>query len=214
MRKHLPTGVSSLFVSVLLVGGAAMSCAADGPKYEPRKVTIGIKGLQDMEVQIALTGVLYGLDAVEAVDAQADKVTLQLKPEKTLALGDVVKAAEALSTGEVKLAVDVAGVSLVGTCELALMGLGGAKDEEVARVLGTAPNVDKVTGSGAKWVVTFKGSKGATVGEVSKALAAGLGARAGGGTPPAVGDVSWTGPKAPKVEGGHACGAGCGPGRR
>ncbi|MBI3268137.1 MAG: hypothetical protein HYZ53_03880 [Planctomycetes bacterium] len=196
---------------------SAMGAWAEEPAYQPIRLSFGVAGLESMERQLGLTGELYKLDAVEEVSAEAARVSVQLKSEATLSLSDVVAAAQAASTGEEKLVVDVDGVSLLGSCVLRLARTGKAKDEDVLRALAAAPNVEKAEGAGERWTVRFQGSKGATVGEVASALRKGLAAGTEGagsaGEAPGVADVSWTAPKAPKKEGGHGCGAGgCGGG--
>lgn len=186
--------------------------------YQPLKLVFGAKGVDGAETQIAVTGELYKIEAVEEAAVAAGKITLQVKPEQTLSFNDVEKAVRAAAEaagGEAKPEVEFGSLVLVGACRLtlALAPTGAPPDAAVEKALRGAPNVAEVKGTGREWTVTFRGPKGAMVSEVAAALGAGLG-RTPNVPAPGLEDVAWTAPKAPPKAGGHGCGGGgCGGGK-
>lgn len=194
MRMGRKAIVGALALAVA-VGLGWATAGAEDPKPAPTKVTIGVKGLDTQELQKGLDAGLKPLEAVEASQAEAEKVTIQLRAEKTLKLSEVAAVVKALSTEAKPLAVDAPAIALTGTVGVTLVGTDGQKDEDVIKALQSAPNVEKVAGAGAKYDVSFKGAQGATVGDLVKALKTALGAKEDGSVP-GVGDVAWTAPKA------------------
>lgn len=183
----------------LLLGGAPVAQAEE--PAASTQTTIGVKGLDTPELQAALEAALNGHEAVEGAKAEAGKVTVRVKPEKTLKASDVAAAVKALSTDAKPLAVELGGVMLGGTVDVTVSGTGDAPEATVAEALkGAGPAVEKVEAAGSgTFRVTFAGAKGASVGELDAALKAKLGVKEGGPVP-AVSDVAWTAPKAAAAE--------------
>ncbi|MEK7865922.1 MAG: hypothetical protein AAB434_04510 [Planctomycetota bacterium] len=189
MHRGFRASLAAALVVAGLVG--LMGSTAQAEKAAPMTVTVGVKGL-DKDSGKALETALKALESVTDAKADDKGVLVQVKSEKTLQLSDVLAAVQAQSTEEKKLEADKAGVALVGTVSVAV---GGATDDAaVIEALKSAPNVEKVEGSAGTFSVTFKGAKGATVGDLETALKTKVGA-AEGATPPSVDDVAWTAPK-------------------
>ncbi|MBI3268309.1 MAG: hypothetical protein HYZ53_04750 [Planctomycetes bacterium] len=183
----------ALFAAALLLGGAVPVAAEDAKG--PTHVTVGVKGLDGKEQQGALEAALKGNEAVEAVRAEAGKVTVQVRAEKTLKLSAVADAVKGASNDKKPLSVETDAVALAGGCSIMLSGTGDAKDDAILKALQSVPNVDKASGTGGTYALTFKGAKGASIGDVVAALKKGLGVKEGGEMP-GVSDVWWTAPKA------------------
>lgn len=188
------TGFRPSLAAALVVAGLvglmwAPAQAEDKPA--PVVVHVGVTGL-DKDSGGAVVSALKQLESVAEAKTDGKRVMVQVKPEKTLQLSDVLAAIEAQSTDAKKLEADADGVALTGTVAVAV---GGATDDAaVIEALKGAPNVEKVDGSAGSFNVTFKGAKGATVGELEAALKAKL-TVAEGAEPPSLDDVAWTAPK-------------------
>ncbi|GEM_PF-5736540 len=189
MHRGFWASLATALVAAGLVG--LMGSLAQAEKAAPMTVTVGVKGL-DKDSGKALETALKELESVTDAKADGKGVLVQVKSEKTLKLSDILDAIEAQSTDEKKLEADEDGVALVGT--VAVTVAGASDDAKVIEALKSAPNVEKVEGSAGTFQVTFKGAKGATVGDLLTALKAKVGA-AEGAEPPSVEDVAWTAPK-------------------
>lgn len=184
--------------AILLLAGALLAPAgAEDARYHPIRLTFGVKGLTLPETRDALVKALKGLEAVETATTEVEKVTVQVRAEKTFRLSDLASAVQGLATGEKPLVLERDALRLTGRAWLKLSGMGEAKDDALMAALKTVPNVVKVEGTGAKYLVELDGSKGATVAEVEAGLKAALGAPEGGPVP-GLADVLWVGPRRPQ----------------
>lgn len=190
MRTGFRPSLAAALVVAGLVGLMWSTVRAED-KPAPMMIHVGVSGL-DKESCEAVVKALKELESVGDAKTDGKRVMVQVKPEKTLQLSDILAAIQAQSTDAKKLEADKAGVALAGTVAVAV---GGATDDAaVIEALKGAPNVEKVDGSAGAFNVTFKGAKGATVGEIEAALKAKLPV-AEGAEPPSVQDVAWTAPK-------------------
>ncbi len=190
MRTGFRAPVAALVAAGLM--GLLVSAARAEDKPAPVVVNFGVSGL-DAASADALAKSLQALESVEKADVSVKGGTVQVKAEKTLQLSDIEAAVAALSTEEKKLELDDDAIALTGTVSVAVGNVGD--DAPVVEALKSAPNVDKVEGQGGMYNVTFKGSKGATIGELDAALKAKV-TPAEGAEAPSVDDVAWTAPKA------------------
>ena len=190
MRTGFRASLATALVVAGLVGLMWSSARAED-KPAPVVVHVGVTGL-DKDSGEAVVKALKELESVGEAKTDGKRVMVQVKSEKTLQLSDVLAAIEAQSTEAKKLEADEDGVALAGTVAVSVAG--ATDDAAVIEALKSAPNVEKVDGSAGTFNVTFKGAKGATVGELEAAIKAKL-TVAEGAEPPSVDDVAWTAPK-------------------